>query len=408
MYATTLKTLAFFTYACLIVFTPKMPSYYTFSINTLGFIVTGFATYVLLHFLNTRPVQQKNLLNRLLVLLVSLSFLTTIRSYLLSVTACWFNEHLKEFVEAYPGLCISCMPLKHYSLAVSCGFFSFSAGRLLLFSSPATFNNVNASLWATIAGFTCISVSVIDSTSHRISCSIIPSDNPGTIMYILKAELGILHLTRLNGSLVEINMKEKAEKPCFYFPTLVVVLLLALVLEGIKICIAVYRKVVQVHRQAAVMPVTAAEMKRKIPRKQKKSYRSESLPIISKPNVEIRRRQSLQLPEHPAKMIRSNKTQFLKTTEIQVAPIRKKHRIDLELRKLMSLLCMRSATFLTVFVIMSILVLCMIFIMHIQERSSSIVLQANSVIGRLGYFVINCALVLYDKDILEHIKCMFN
>ncbi len=131
MYATTLKTLAFFTYACLIVFTPKMPSYYTFSINTLGFTVTGFATYVLLHFLNTRPVQQKNLLNRLLVLLVSLSFLTTIRSYLLSVTACWFNEHLKEFVEAYPGLCISCMPLKHYSLAVSCGFFSFSAGRLL-------------------------------------------------------------------------------------------------------------------------------------------------------------------------------------------------------------------------------------------------------------------------------------
>ena len=36
MFATTLKTLAFFTYACLIVFTPEMPSYYTFSINTLG------------------------------------------------------------------------------------------------------------------------------------------------------------------------------------------------------------------------------------------------------------------------------------------------------------------------------------------------------------------------------------
>ena len=408
MFATTLKTLAFFTYACLIVFTPEMPSYYTFSINTLGFIVTGFATNVLLHYLNTRPAQQKTLLNRLLVLLVSLSFLTTIRSYLLSVAACWFNALLKEFVEAYPHLCISCMPLKHYSLAVSSGFFSFSAGRLLLFSSPATFNNINPSLWAMIAGFTCISVSVIDSTSHRISCSIIPKDNFGSIMYILKGELGILNLTRFNKSLVEVDWKDKAEEPCSYFPTLLVVLLLALVLEGIKICTAVYRKVVQVHRQATVFPVTAAKMTMKMPRKKTKLHRSESFPTISKPNVENRRRQSLQLPKHPAKTTRSNKIQFLKTTGKQVASIRKKHRIDLELRKLMSLLCMRSVTFITVFVIISTLILSMIFIMHIQERSSSIVLQANSVIGRISVYVINCALVIYDKDILEHIMIMFN
>ena len=411
MYATTLKTLGFLTYACLIVTTPGMPSYYTFSVNTLGFTVTGVATTALLHYLITRPVQQKNLLNRLLILLIMFSFLTTIRSYLLSIPACWFNGQLKEFVNAYPRLCISFMPLKHYSLTLSSGFLAFSSGRLLLFASPATFNNIKPGLWAAIAALTCITVSVVDSVSHSIVCSITPNDYPGGLMFILKYELGILNSSRLNMSNLETGGRDDTEKKCSYFPTLIVLLLLALTLEGIKVCVAVTRQICRVRRHAKTMPGTVAKLQQKTrtPGRSRKLLRSESFPIISKPFVR-NRRISLQpcgqlTEDNPNIPIEFPKTKGIQKDQKQTCPRKK---MNYELRKLLSLLCMRSATFLTVFVLFATFLLSMIFIMHILNWYNSIALVVNTVIVRLGMYTLNVVLMIYDKDILEHTKNILN
>ena len=73
---------------CIVVYTSPMPSSYTLVINFLVCMVS-------IYFLNTRPLQQKNLLNILLmgslILLSSSSFFISIISYI-------WNHELKVFV----------------------------------------------------------------------------------------------------------------------------------------------------------------------------------------------------------------------------------------------------------------------------------------------------------------------
>ena len=418
MYATTLKTLAVVTYACLIVFTPEMPSYYTFSINTLGFTVTGFSTLVLLHFLNTRPSQQKNLLNRLLVLLVSLTFIATIRSYLLSVAACWFNEHLKAFVEAYPRLCISCMPLKHYSLAMASGFLAFSGGRLLLFVSPATFNNIKPRLWTAIAGISCVIISVVDSASHTIACSKIPTDANSGAMYILKDELGMANSSLFTDTKPENKLMDDTKTKCAHFPTLPVVLLVAILLEGVKVGIAVYRQVVQVCRNATIHPTSVPEEQPKRVEQRTESrvglFRSETFPKISKSSLQNRRKNSLPLSQiisHCQTETAISLTVPVKKPDIEqqmLAREKLRKRIRTEVINLLRLLFIRSATFLTGFAVIFLFLLSLIFIMHHQRWKTTASLEANTVIGRIAVYVMNCVLIIYDKDILDHVKFKFN
>ena len=69
------KPICIVVYTCLIVFVPPMPSSYTLVINFLVCMVS-------IYFLNTRPLQQKNLLN---ILLMGSLILLYSRSFFISV-----------------------------------------------------------------------------------------------------------------------------------------------------------------------------------------------------------------------------------------------------------------------------------------------------------------------------------
>jgi len=102
---TLIKVVCLLVYTGLILLVPGMPNIYTFIINSLGFIITMSASVLLFNFLNTRPPAQKNILNRILVLLILILFAQTIRSFLLSFVACFWNFHI-----GFAGHQSSCVP----------------------------------------------------------------------------------------------------------------------------------------------------------------------------------------------------------------------------------------------------------------------------------------------------------
>ena len=79
------KPICIVVYTCLIVFLPPMPSSYTLVINFLGYMVSMGAAVFTIYFLNTRPLQQKNLLKRVFILLMGSLILLSSRSFFISV-----------------------------------------------------------------------------------------------------------------------------------------------------------------------------------------------------------------------------------------------------------------------------------------------------------------------------------
>jgi len=127
---TWLKCFCMIAYFCLIVLVPSMPSYYTFFINTIGFTLTILASLLLLLFLNSRPLAQKNLLHRVLVLSIIVTLLGTTWHFLMSFVACFFNSQLSQLVNAHPKLSFSLLSTRWYILQGMTAWGGLSAGRL--------------------------------------------------------------------------------------------------------------------------------------------------------------------------------------------------------------------------------------------------------------------------------------
>ena len=107
----------------MVVLVPDMPSTYTFVINSLGFIVTMSASVLLMAFLSTRSIPQKNVLNRILVLLTILMVLGSLRHYLMSFIAILRNSELRELVGSYPALTAGLLAPRLY-ITMECTYYA--------------------------------------------------------------------------------------------------------------------------------------------------------------------------------------------------------------------------------------------------------------------------------------------
>ena len=185
-----IKVTCVFAYMCLVAFVPEMPSIYTLCISCLGFCLTISASVILIHFLNTRPPAQKNLLNRILVLLTGVLNLGTVRCFLVSVLAYFWNSELKAVTDAYPAIIAGIFSVRFYTIMEIIVICILSTGRLLLFSNPAIFNNLApfATPGAVFAGLLALGISALDMVLLSFMCS----ENPNTwMLFIFKSEAGI-------------------------------------------------------------------------------------------------------------------------------------------------------------------------------------------------------------------------
>ncbi len=182
---TMLKCFCVSVYFCLIVCVPGMPSYYTFFINILGFIATAFASIFLINFLNTRPTQQKNMLNRILALGVILLLLGATRQLIMSFIACFFLSQITELADTLPFLTIFLLSSRNIFIAALCSMCCLSAGRLLLFTKPVIFISLNSYtgvlliggfLWSIVDGVDGIFGIIVDSKNMRRSFGFLPGE----------------------------------------------------------------------------------------------------------------------------------------------------------------------------------------------------------------------------------------
>ena len=300
---TWIKVTCVFAYMCLVAFVPEMPNIYTLCISCLGFCLTISASVILIHFLNTRPPAQKNLLNRILVLLTGVLNLGTARCFLVSVLAYFWNSELKAVTDAYPAIIAGIFSVRFYTIMEIIVICILSTGRLLLFSNPAIFNNLApfATPGAVFAGLLALGISALD----MVLLSFICSENPNTwMLFIFKSEAGINNIQNnvMNNTTRIIEDDHYAnnttriiedDQLCSLPPTIYIVITSTMILETSTMVYIFIKEYKKLRRNKVSHAEPSRPVRSEVIWNQRLIQRSESLPLFKPKVKENLRRSSL-------------------------------------------------------------------------------------------------------------------
>ena len=165
-----IKVTVLLVYSFLIVLVPEKLNVYTIVINCLGLTVSTSACTLLLSFLNSRPTEQKNFMNRILVLAAFNNHLLGTRHFILSLAAFFFNSKLKLFVVTYPLVAAAFLSERCYLIIGAALLCSLSGGRLLLYVRPAVFHNIPPTAGAAVACAVAFSITVLEFLIEWLTC----------------------------------------------------------------------------------------------------------------------------------------------------------------------------------------------------------------------------------------------
>jgi len=408
---TLIKVVCLLVYTGLIMLVPDMPNIYTFIINCLGFTVTMSASVLLFRYLNSRPPAQKNILNRILALLILLLAALTIRSLLMSFVACFWSINLSEIVLRYPILTTTVLSIRLYILAATATICSLSCGRLLLVTNPVLFHNIrHSSYGAIVAGALVFIVSVLDITYMSLVCNENTNTRP---LFNFQMEMGIMAQDDFKTTIPvtdkpNATKSENEKKFCNTFPIFLVLVICSLFLETVKVLFVLVKEFLKKKKKInQVRPTELIEVitdRSDILRTnsgrsgQPALRRSESFPLpYTVRIVSCQRRYSLQAEEAtgPEALV-------VDSTENQNTPnctIENLNRVaegeNLMLAKeVITKQCMRTASIITMFIVAG---LCAKFIV-----TSPISAVVELTLARLTAYNLVVYLVLFDKNVLSY------
>lgn len=384
-----LKILCVLVYSGTVLFVPEMPNIYTFVINCLAIIITMAASVLLLCFLNTRPIAQKNLLNRILVLLTILFVVGSLRNFILSFISCFWHHQLKKAVENNPLVTAGLLSVRPYTIMECVALCALSAGRLLLFINPVVFHKIQpTSAWAIIVGILAIVLSALDFVFGLLLCQ----DNPNTnMMKTFQVETGILDKISFNVTheekynFTELIKKEDVE--CRLIPTLPVLMVLFILLETSIVMYIISKEYLK--KTNKVNPTVVYSP----PRKPQILHRSKSLPsILKSSNTPTQRRFSLDgkvlKPKDEVVVNAFVKPKSSARNALQMAAVTE----NVELaKKVFIKQFMKTASFITISALIG-------FIGHFMYLYSS--LSSDIIMCRTIAYVLVVLIVVFDKDIL--------
>ena len=225
---------------------PPFPNYYTFAIDTIGFSTTMIASSLLIHFLNTRPVNQKNLLNRILALGVIVGLLSTVRNYIMAVVTCFFHSELQEFDNKFPALAASFLSMRITGGMEAVLVCCLSIGRLLLFAVPVVFHNLNPTTGVIAVGLGVFAITVVDTAYNWITCYSVVETPISSIILNFQAEMGLSSYSRvLSFNSTHLNVTEEEIEDsyvCHPLPITPLFLLSTILLEIARLVIVLYKK----------------------------------------------------------------------------------------------------------------------------------------------------------------------
>ena len=395
---------------------PAMPSYYTFCVNTIGFVATTLACVFVIQFLNTRPTQQKNILNRILALSIIILLWWTTQRYIVSFLACFLTSEVTHLVNIYPLLTYFFFSVRNVVIAALCSMCCLSAGRLLLFTKPVIFISLNSYTGVMLTGFMTALGITADQLCRWLTCSGDQLKNHMS-MKIFRASIGIQRDTFANQT---INHQQngtnknseniKNDNQCSDLPMLKIGAACFLVLEASKLLYTIAKELIKQRKESKIInaPDNTQEMVcPKIPLKQK-STRSESLPEISVLVIKKKRRKSLQILKISDCQITGTNSVITTgpTTKIipkkNTGPRHPKKR----LKGIVTQLCVRTSSLFTGFTIIGLIVL--INASFSNDASVQLSVTAFVVTERMIMYTLVLLLCVFDIDIVMHFKEKFN
>ena len=383
-----MKIIGLSIYTIIIAFVPSMPNTYTFVVNSMEYTLSIAASVFLIYFLKTRPMPQRNFLNRTLILIIATILVQSVRAGIMSYIACFWNSQLKEFLQVNP-LMVHCLSYRSLTL-LQLGLASWlSAGRLLLYTNPVVFHKLRPTRTAAVTLLLTVIVIALDFTYGLVVCY----DNPNTLSALaFRVETGIEELIEINSTAIKQNSTGKQEEdtgqPCYHLPTPLILILGSLFMEISRVIYVVIKDFNKKKNARKVNPVKTIKtsssnkvhfvLKRskshvKIsPQNSVKSRRSNSLPVISGiSNLPI-----------PSTQVGDSRDIKEKNTEANFV-------IDIFKQQ-----CMKTASVLTVCLVVGMIasiVLYQFFSVNLVFKSKLPLLLSNLVV---------VLLVSFDKDII--------
>ena len=402
-----LKTVFLSAYILVVVFVPQMPSYYNFAVSTVGYISTMTASVLIIQFLNSRPPAQINLLNRLLALLLLAVALAATRCYFLTTIACWANQELAQFVENKQLFSATVLSLNTYSVICACCFLALCGGRLLLFACPQLYVKLPPRVTAFIVGSVSVSISILNNVYYA-TCTHFADSKSHELLTHVREELGIVKsIVSLNQTSVGNLTAEAHEKVGCLLPTNGILLVIAIVLEIVKTVISVLREYKKQIKKSNLILMTTAG-------KKSKSYqlqRSETFPKIRKSLLTLQANsgRSKSCPcLKAANKAESTDAELTVRTDDQTT--KAQHTKRTIVTKILLDICLRSATIIMLCAIFAILT---VIFNGISSRStnstvSSLGVAVNIATGRLLYYCMAMAILIYDVDVFNYCLKRFN
>ena len=423
-----IKVTCVFAYMCLVAFVPEMPSIYTLCISCLGFCLTISASVILIHFLNTRPPAQKNLLNRILVLLTGVLNLGTVRCFLVSVLAYFWNSELKAVTDAYPAIIAGIFSVRFYTIMEIIVICILSTGRLLLFSNPAIFNNLApfATPGAVFAGLLALGISALDMVLLSFMCS----ENPNTwMLFIFKSEAGINNIQNnvMNNTTRIIEDDHYAKNTtriieddhyannttriieddqlCSLPPTIYIVITSIMILETSTMVYIFIKEYKKLRRNKVSHAEPSRPVRSEVIWNQRLIQRSESLPLFKPKVKENLRRSSLHSVRGTAVDICEAEivvaVQDISTLTSQLNSNNAgANEIKILAKQTFQKHFLKTASFLTTFSLAGMLIKCVSFL----TAGSSFRAFPEIAMIRLVAYVPLVLIIYFDKDILSFIS----
>ena len=248
-------------------------SFYGLCNTAVGLIVTCIAQFFFICFLQSRPPANKTILNRQLV--INFFFKSVFAAY-------WFTGIVVGFLDLEASLLITLFAASTGRIMVILSLFIYaqvSASRMLVFLSPSTFHSLKVPLFQYISVLSILAVFAAEVFLRQVvfspdKCDV---DPVGIAIHSLpfntQAEVNEIQNnsnTAIEAMMTEENASIKNQtllfanssnstleggvKTCRLFPSVMILLGILLVLETMRVILAVWRSVKKITKKKKVSP----------------------------------------------------------------------------------------------------------------------------------------------------------
>ena len=379
----------------LVTIVPGKPSIYCLTIDILAGLLSWTACISIQSFLISQPL--RSILNSLLLLLILMEEIFITRMLVISLIGNLLPENLLWFYQEYAALAKYILNLRPVATLQATTLQAISTARIILFLSPATYQNMNKAIFVNCSIILVIALNILDLVINDVRCLAKYGEEyeaEGTLL--ISTEIVFLnnsqfnHISAANSTLVDHNKVR-----CFDIPLPTLFTFLTVLTEGLRIMFVVY---------TALKPKNSAEGSSQPQFQMTETstlQRSRSFCYLTVKN--LRERSSSLMPSEEVWLPIEQTSRFTSAKQTLLYYFRK-------VAKSLKDLLVRSSTVALVMSALFTVVLLSMFAKFHQNHESGFQsnLEIVIILVRIWVFIVPPAFCLLDPDIYKYTKTKFS